>query len=204
MSKPTKQQAAEAYWSSAAAERSLTCPVRTTLNVLGGKWKLLILSYLLDEPRRYGELRRLMPEITEKMLIQELRELETDGIVARTVHQTVPPRVDYSLTGAARAARVCRVAGLGHAVPGPARQLPATRNARRNRGRVRAGKRAVPVSGLVLRAWPHPGAHSTGPLAGMDRSIYRKVAAPGNRGNVWGIMAVIDCNHSPFYFFLHE
>ena len=98
MSKPTKQQAAEAYWSSAAAERSLTCPVRTTLNVLGGKWKLLILSYLLDEPRRYGELRRLMPEITEKMLIQELRELEADGIVARTVHQTVPPRVDYSLT----------------------------------------------------------------------------------------------------------
>ena len=100
MSKLTKQQTAEAYWSSAQAEaeRNLTCPVRTTLNVLGGKWKLLILSYLLDEPRRYGELRRLMPEITEKMLIQELRELETDGIVARTVHQTVPPRVDYSLT----------------------------------------------------------------------------------------------------------
>ena len=98
MSKLTKQQVAEAYWSSAEAERSLTCPVRTTLNVLGGKWKLLILSYLLDGPRRYGELRRLMPEITEKMLIQELRELENDGIVARTVHQTVPPRVDYGLT----------------------------------------------------------------------------------------------------------
>lgn len=98
MSKLTKQQTAEAYWSAADAERTLACPVRTTLNVLGGKWKLLILSYLLDEPRRYGELRRLMPEITEKMLIQELRELELDGIVARTVHQTVPPRVDYSLT----------------------------------------------------------------------------------------------------------
>jgi len=98
MSKLTKQQQAEAYWTQAQAERSIACPVRTTLNVLGGKWKLLILSYLLDEPRRYGELRRLMPEITEKMLIQELRELELDGIVARTVHQTVPPRVDYSLT----------------------------------------------------------------------------------------------------------
>ena len=98
MAKPTKQQTAEAYWSATDAERNLTCPVRTTLNVLGGKWKLLILSYLLHEPRRYGELRRLMPEITEKMLIQELRELETDGIVARTVHQTVPPRVDYALT----------------------------------------------------------------------------------------------------------
>jgi DNA-binding HxlR family transcriptional regulator len=98
MSKVTKQQHAEAYWKARLTERSLVCPVRTTLNVLGGKWKLLILSYLLDEPRRYGELRRLMPEITEKMLIQELRDLETDGIVARTVHQTVPPRVDYSLT----------------------------------------------------------------------------------------------------------
>ena len=64
----------------------------------GGKWKLLILSHLLAEPRRYGELRWLMPEITEKMLIQELRELETDGIVGRTVHQVVPARVDYALT----------------------------------------------------------------------------------------------------------
>lgn len=97
MTKGTKQQHAESYWKS-IAERSLVCPVRTTLNVLGGKWKLLILSYLLEEPRRYGELKRLMPEITEKMLIQELRDLEADGIVARTVHQVVPPRVDYSLT----------------------------------------------------------------------------------------------------------
>ena len=98
MSKTTKQQAAEVSWAAANVEPPLFCPVRTTLNVLGGKWKLLILSYLLAEPHRYGELRRLMPEITEKMLIQELRELEIDGIVARTVHQTVPPRVDYSLT----------------------------------------------------------------------------------------------------------
>ncbi len=76
----------------------VACPVRTTMNVLGGKWKLLILSYLLDRPHRYGELRRVIPEITEKMLIQELRELEADGIVSRTVHQQVPPRVDYGLT----------------------------------------------------------------------------------------------------------
>jgi len=94
----TKQQTAEAHWTTVGAGRNLICPVRTALNVLVGKWKLLILSYLLDEPRRYGELRRLMPEITEKMLIQELRDLEADGIVGRTVHQTVPPRVDYSLT----------------------------------------------------------------------------------------------------------
>ena len=113
MSKPTKQQTAEAYWSTADAERTLTCPVRTTLNVLGGKWKLLILSYLLDEPRRYGELRRLMPEITEKMLIQELRELEADGLVARTVHQQVPPRVEYALVGPGEQVRPVLHALLG-------------------------------------------------------------------------------------------
>ena len=98
MSKLTKQQHAEVQWTAAYTGDNLICPVRTTLNVLGGKWKLLILSYLLDEPRRYGELRRLMPEITEKMLIQELRDLEADGIVMRTVWQVVPPRVDYALT----------------------------------------------------------------------------------------------------------
>jgi DNA-binding HxlR family transcriptional regulator len=68
------------------------------MNVLGGKWKLLILSYLLPGPQRYGELRRAIPEITEKMLIQELRELELDGIVTRTVYQQVPPKVEYQLT----------------------------------------------------------------------------------------------------------
>ena len=113
MSKPTKQQTAEAYWSSADAERNLTCPVRTTLNVLGGKWKLLILSYLLDEPRRYGELRRLMPEITEKMLIQELRELEADGLVARTVFQQVPPKIEYALIGPGEQVRPVLQALLG-------------------------------------------------------------------------------------------
>jgi len=104
MKKQTKQQAAEAEWRLSAASgipaptSSAYCPVRTTLNVLGGKWKLLILSYLIDGPQRYGELRRLAPDITEKMLIQELRELETDGIVTRLVYQQVPPKVEYMLT----------------------------------------------------------------------------------------------------------
>ena len=57
--------------------------MRTTTNLLGGKWKLLLLAYLSDSARRYGELRRLVPEISEKMLIQELRALETDGLVQR-------------------------------------------------------------------------------------------------------------------------
>ncbi|MBC6608666.1 helix-turn-helix transcriptional regulator [Hymenobacter sp. BT188] len=99
MSKITKQQQAEAEWQGTAPPNTLNlCPVRTTMNVLGGKWKLLILSYLLHGPQRYGELRRAIPEITEKMLIQELRELELDGILTRTVYQQVPPKVEYSLT----------------------------------------------------------------------------------------------------------
>ncbi|RTQ53671.1 transcriptional regulator [Hymenobacter gummosus] len=100
MDKLTKQQQASQQWqaSTTPPPPNAYCPVRTTLNVLGGKWKLLILSYLLHEPRRYGELKRLVPEITEKMLIQELRELELDGIVARRVYQQVPPKVEYYLT----------------------------------------------------------------------------------------------------------
>ncbi len=99
MPKPTKQQMAAAEWQlNTVPAPNDFCPVRTTLNVLGGKWKLLVLSYLLQDTRRYGELRRLMPEITEKMLIQELRELEQDGIVQRTVYQQVPPKVEYTLT----------------------------------------------------------------------------------------------------------
>lgn len=101
MEKLTKQQQAAQYWRTATdalPPANAYCPVRTTLNVLGGKWKLLVLSYLLEGPRRYGELKRLVPEITEKMLIQELRELELDGMVARQVYQQVPPKVEYYLT----------------------------------------------------------------------------------------------------------
>ncbi|WP_310396887.1 helix-turn-helix domain-containing protein [Hymenobacter sp.] len=108
MPKLTKQQEDAARWGAVETPRAIGdffCPVRTTLNLLGGKWKLLILASLLDGARRYGELRRLMPEITEKMLIQELRELEADGLVARTVHQQVPPRVEYALVGPGEQAR---------------------------------------------------------------------------------------------------
>ncbi|MBD1808060.1 winged helix-turn-helix transcriptional regulator [Microcoleus sp. FACHB-SPT15] len=72
--------------------------VQTTLKILGGKWKILILWHLKDEARRFSELKRRMPEITEKMLIQQLRELEKDGIVNRKVYSDVPPKVEYSFT----------------------------------------------------------------------------------------------------------
>ena len=75
-----------------------TVAVEATLGVLGGKWKLLILWHLRNEPKRYGELRRLVGHITEKMLIQQLRELEQQGIVTRTVYPEVPPRVEYAFS----------------------------------------------------------------------------------------------------------
>ena len=72
--------------------------VQTTLKVLGGKWKLLILWNLKDERRRFSQLKRLIPSISEKMLIQQLRELEKDGVVHRHVYPQVPPKVEYSFT----------------------------------------------------------------------------------------------------------
>ncbi len=74
------------------------CPVETALDVLLGKWKILILWYLRAETKRFSELQKLLPHTTQKMLIQKLRELEKDGIVKREVYPVVPPKVEYSLT----------------------------------------------------------------------------------------------------------
>jgi len=74
------------------------CPVEATVDVLGGKWKAVILYYLFRGPRRFNELRRLLPNVTQRMLTLQLRELELDGIVHREIFKQVPPRVEYSLT----------------------------------------------------------------------------------------------------------
>ena len=74
------------------------CPVETSIDVLAGKWKILILWYLRIETKRYSELKKLLPRVTQKMLIQKLRELEEDGLVQREVYPVVPPKVEYSLT----------------------------------------------------------------------------------------------------------
>ncbi|QEY26409.1 winged helix-turn-helix transcriptional regulator [Neisseria zalophi] len=74
------------------------CPVVSTLDIIGGKWKVLILYHLSVETRRFNELQRLMPPVTQRMLTLQLRELEKDGIVHREVYPQVPPKVEYSLT----------------------------------------------------------------------------------------------------------
>ena len=74
------------------------CPVKLTADVIGGKWKPLILFYLEGGTRRFGELRKLIPGLTKKMLTQHLRELERDQVVHRKVYAVVPPKVEYSLT----------------------------------------------------------------------------------------------------------
>src|ERR1700677_5220233 len=78
--------------------RTYGCGLEAALDVVGGKWKVLVLWHLAPSPRRFGELRRLVAGISEKMLIQQLREMVADGIVARKDFQEIPPRVEYSLT----------------------------------------------------------------------------------------------------------
>ncbi|MFC0213907.1 winged helix-turn-helix transcriptional regulator [Paenibacillus chartarius] len=72
--------------------------VEAALEVMGGKWKPLIIYHLMTGPKRSSELRRLMPGITQKMLTTQLRGLEKDDIVARKVYEEIPPKVEYKLT----------------------------------------------------------------------------------------------------------
>lgn len=74
------------------------CPVETVLKMIGGKYKTLILWHLLSGSMRNGEIHRNIPKATPKMLTQQLRELEADGLILRKVYAEVPPRVEYSLT----------------------------------------------------------------------------------------------------------
>ena len=79
-----------------------SCPVELAIKIIGGKWKPMILWNLREEKKRFGELKRAITGITVKMLAQQLRELEEDGIISRKMYHEVPPRVEYSLTEVGR------------------------------------------------------------------------------------------------------
>ena len=80
------------------AASALTCGLDAALAVIGGKWKPLILFHLAHGTRRYGELRRAVGNVSDKMLIQQLKELQADGIIERRDFKEIPPKVEYSLT----------------------------------------------------------------------------------------------------------
>ena len=79
-------------------QKKYNCPLELTMDLIGVKWKLIILWYLLDGSKRFSQLNRLMPNITQKMLTTQLRELEEKGLINRHVYPQVPPKVEYSLT----------------------------------------------------------------------------------------------------------
>ncbi|MBS2012884.1 MAG: helix-turn-helix transcriptional regulator [Deltaproteobacteria bacterium] len=83
-------------------DRRSNCAVEATLGVIGGRWKGVVLYWLLSGKHRFGELRRRVPNCTERMLTLQLRELEEDGLLTRTVFAEVPPRVEYELTAFGR------------------------------------------------------------------------------------------------------
>jgi DNA-binding HxlR family transcriptional regulator len=74
------------------------CAVTTTVELIGGKWKTVTLYHLLGQPKRFSELQRKLPGVTQRMLTLQLRELEADGLVHREIYPQVPPKVEYSLT----------------------------------------------------------------------------------------------------------
>src|SRR5438309_6861255 len=80
------------------AEKKISCLVETTLAVIGGRWKVLILQQLSDGVRRFNALHRALAGITHKTLTQQLREMEADRIISRTVFAQIPPKVEYALT----------------------------------------------------------------------------------------------------------
>lgn len=108
---PTKQQLSCSTKLDPDRDPTAWCPVRNVLGRLAGKWTTLVISTLESRPHRYGELRRAIPDISQRMLTQTLRDLQQDGLISRTVLPTAPPMVEYRLTP------------LGESFVGPLQQI---------------------------------------------------------------------------------
>ena len=119
-----------------------TCGLDAALMVVGGKWKLLILFHLGPGKRRFGELRRLVSGVSEKMLIQQLRELQADGVIERVDFKEIPPKVEYSVTPLGRSLAQALMPlcewGTAHAAAIEAIRLRRVADARAERGEVAA------------------------------------------------------------------
>jgi DNA-binding HxlR family transcriptional regulator len=76
----------------------ISCPVEATLDIIGGKWKGIVLFHLIEGPKRFNELGRLVPDITQRMLTLQLRQLEKDSLIKRKVYKQIPPKVEYYLS----------------------------------------------------------------------------------------------------------
>jgi DNA-binding HxlR family transcriptional regulator len=86
----------------AKSKKQVGCPVEATLKVIEGRWKVIALYHLLERPRRFNELHRLLTGVSPRTLAKQLRELERDGIVRRKVFPEIPPRVEYSMSALGR------------------------------------------------------------------------------------------------------
>jgi len=78
--------------------KNYNCFIAFTLDLISGKWKTLILWYLIEGKKRFGELQKLLPRCSQRMLTRQLRELERDGIITRKIYKQIPPKVEYSLS----------------------------------------------------------------------------------------------------------
>lgn len=109
-----------------AYDCSQGCPVEAALELIGGKWKGLALFHLMEGPVRFNALKRQMGDVTQRMLTKQLRELEADDLVRRTVYPVVPPKVEYTLTAKGESLRPIILAlrqwGAEHALPDLAKQ----------------------------------------------------------------------------------
>lgn len=126
----TGQDAAAIFverWNEAASfEQTGTCPVRNVLDKIGDKWSMLIVMYLAAGPKRFNQLHREIPDISQKMLTQTLRDLQRDGLVARQVFDTKPPSVEYRLTTLGHSL----IVPFGHLIDWANQSIPSIHKAR--------------------------------------------------------------------------
>jgi DNA-binding HxlR family transcriptional regulator len=88
----------QSTWNQNKGISEMACPITYVMNKIGGHWKSIILYYLINGPKRYSELKKAIPAITEKMLVQHLKQLQEDNLIAKKVEQVMPPITIYSLT----------------------------------------------------------------------------------------------------------